>query len=76
KRLTQDPPQTLAGKRLVEVNRKDGAKLIFDDQSWFLARPSGTEDMVRIYLEAYTAEDVDAMKTALAKTYPTLLPPL
>ncbi|MDO8490553.1 MAG: phosphoglucomutase/phosphomannomutase family protein [Dehalococcoidia bacterium] len=76
KRLTQDPPQTLAGKRLVEVNRKDGAKLIFDDQSWLLARPSGTEDMVRIYLEAHTQEDLAALKQALSKTYSALLPPL
>jgi phosphomannomutase len=35
-------------------NRLDGLKLIFDDGSWVLMRPSGTEPVVRIYAEAAT----------------------
>jgi len=31
-------------------------KLILDDGSWVLMRPSGTEPVVRIYTEAATAE--------------------
>lgn len=30
----------------------DGLKLIFDDKSWLLIRPSGTEPKVRFYVES------------------------
>lgn len=35
-----------------EVNTIDGVRLTFDDGSWVLVRPSGTEDYVRITLES------------------------
>jgi phosphomannomutase len=45
-------------------------KLIFDDGSWILMRPSGTEPVARIYTEASTlaaaeklAEDAQAWIT-------------
>ena len=41
-----------AGKHVAMENRLDGMKLIFDDGSWVLMRPSGTEPVVRIYTEA------------------------
>lgn len=31
----------------------DGAKLVLEDGSWFLLRPSGTEPLIRIYAEAH-----------------------
>ena len=34
----------------------DGTKLIFDDGSWLMIRPSGTEPKVRFYIEARTEE--------------------
>ena len=43
-----------AGRKVADVNRKDGLKLLFDDGSWVLMRPSGTEPLVRIYTEAST----------------------
>ena len=43
-----------AGRRVAKVNRLDGLKLIFDDGSWILMRPSGTEPVVRTYTEAST----------------------
>jgi phosphoglucomutase len=42
------------GRRVAKVNRLDGMKLIFEDGSWILMRPSGTEPVVRIYTEAST----------------------
>jgi phosphomannomutase len=41
-----------AGRHVAKENRLDGMKLIFDDGSWVLMRPSGTEPVVRIYAEA------------------------
>ena len=43
-----------AGRHVAKENRLDGMKLIFDDGSWVLMRPSGTEPVVRIYSEAAT----------------------
>jgi phosphoglucomutase len=41
-----------AGHRVAKTDRTDGLKLIFDDGSWILMRPSGTEPVARIYTEA------------------------
>ena len=38
------------------INTIDGVRITFDDGSWVLVRPSGTEDYVRITLEAKTEE--------------------
>jgi len=42
----------LLGKKVVEVKDYDGVKLIAEDESWLMFRPSGTEPLVRIYTEA------------------------
>ncbi len=39
-----------------EINTIDGIRISFEDGSWVLVRPSGTEDYVRITLEAKTEE--------------------
>jgi phosphomannomutase len=36
-------------------------KLIYDDESWVLFRPSGTEPIFRIYAEAGSPERVEAL---------------
>jgi phosphomannomutase len=36
------------------VDRTDGAKFVFDDGSWMLLRLSGTEPLLRLYVEADT----------------------
>jgi Phosphomannomutase len=41
-----------AGARLANIARKDGTRLEFEDGSWLLLRPSGTEPVVRLYAEA------------------------
>jgi phosphomannomutase len=43
-----------AGRRVARTDRTDGVKLILDDGTWLLMRPSGTEPVVRIYTEAAT----------------------
>jgi len=43
-------------KAVRDVITVDGTKIVFDDGSWFLIRPSGTEPKVRFYVEARTAD--------------------
>ncbi len=38
-------------KTITRINTDDGLKLIFNDNSWILLRPSGTEPKFRIYFE-------------------------
>ena len=44
--------KTLLGKRVVKVTDYDGVKLVCEDESWLMLRPSGTEPLVRAYSEA------------------------
>ncbi|GAC1626021.1 MAG: hypothetical protein NVS9B13_21930 [Candidatus Acidiferrum sp.] len=46
---------TLAGRKVVSTDRTDGAKFTFDDGSWMLVRLSGTEPLMRLYVEAGSA---------------------
>jgi len=41
-----------AGRQVARTDRTDGLKLVLDDGSWVLMRPSGTEPVVRVYAEA------------------------
>ncbi len=43
-------------KVIVEVIEIDGRKMIFEDGSWLMIRPSGTEPKVRFYVESRTIE--------------------
>lgn len=45
-------------KKVITV---DGTKLVFDDGSWLMIRPSGTEPKVRFYIEARTEEEKKAV---------------
>ena len=52
-------------RRIEEVITIDGRKMIFDDKSWIMIRPSGTEPKVRFYVEARSgAETSFLVKTA------------
>lgn len=49
-------------KRTVkDVITLDGIKLVFDDGSWLMIRPSGTEPKVRFYIESRTEEGKKAV---------------
>jgi phosphomannomutase/phosphoglucomutase len=46
----------------------DGIKITFDPKNWVMVRPSGTEPIVRIYVEAESREKLDIlMSKYLAK---------
>ena len=39
-------------RRIIEIITIDGYKMVFDDGSWLMIRPSGTEPKVRFYVES------------------------
>jgi alpha-D-glucose phosphate-specific phosphoglucomutase len=43
---------TLLGRKVVSIDRTDGAKFVFEGGSWMLLRLSGTEPLLRLYVEA------------------------
>lgn len=47
---------TLVGRKVVSIDRTDGAKFNFEDGSWMLVRLSGTEPLLRLYVEANSAK--------------------
>ncbi|UCD34279.1 MAG: phosphomannomutase [Nitrospiraceae bacterium] len=53
----------ISGSRrtIQDVITVDGTKLVFDDGSWLMIRPSGTEPKVRFYIEARTEEGKKAV---------------
>ncbi len=49
----------------------DGVKLLFEDgNSWMLVRPSGTEPMVRVYLETDSKEKLEMLEKAVTAMLP------
>ena len=46
----------LLGRKVKSVDRTDGAKFAFEDGTWMLLRLSGTEPLLRLYVEAETAD--------------------
>ncbi len=47
---------TVAGERVTQVRDTDGIK-IYLQASWFLVRPSGTENILKFYAETFLGED-------------------
>ena len=52
---------------VVDVNSIDGVRLTFEDDSWVLVRPSGTEDYIRITLESRDGERAEEINETCVK---------
>ncbi|MCM8792243.1 MAG: phosphoglucomutase/phosphomannomutase family protein [Candidatus Omnitrophica bacterium] len=48
--------KNILGEKVIEVKDYDGVKLICEDESWVMARLSGTEPLIRFYAEAKDAD--------------------
>lgn len=57
--FTKNPPADIAGIKVKEIGRKDGIKLYLEEGSWVLLRPSGTEPLMRVYIETNSLEKQD-----------------
>ena len=57
-------PRDFYGRKVSEVVRKDGLKLVFTDGSWLCYRLSGTEPVVRLYSEASSPPELEKLVAA------------
>jgi phosphomannomutase len=62
--LGEEIPETVAGQPVDSVNETDGFKLLLEDGSWLLVRPSGTEPKMRVYAEAESEDRVEELLEA------------
>ncbi len=59
--VMQKIDETISTKnKIKEILKIDGLRITFEDDSWVLIRPSGTEPIIRITSQATTKEDVES----------------
>lgn len=63
-KLEQNPPTAIASIRVKNINKMDGYKFLLEDGSWVGLRLSGTEPVVRIYVEADNRKKMNALIAA------------
>ena len=78
--LTEELKQTIIQKcenraftqfdsyKVIKTEDIDGFKFHFDENSWVMIRPSGTEPVLRVYSEAPTSADAFAILDATKST--------
>lgn len=64
--------EEIGGKRVIDADRRDGVKLLLEGDAWVMMRPSGTEPLVRVYAEAATTEEVEALLDAAEQVVTSL----
>jgi alpha-D-glucose phosphate-specific phosphoglucomutase len=63
--LAHRPPAEMADQPVVSRTQIDGQQFGLRDGSWFLIRPSGTEPLVRCYMESRTPDGLAALEAAV-----------
>lgn len=66
-KLSSYRPKTIAGIKVVSNVTIDGQKIMLEDGSWVLLRSSGTEPVIRIYIESDEAEKLESLKQEVVK---------
>jgi phosphomannomutase len=59
--LKSNPPDRWQNLKVAKVMTIDGLKLVFEDDSWLLLRPSGTEPLFRVYAETPDEQKTQAL---------------
>ncbi|MCE1248266.1 MAG: phosphoglucomutase/phosphomannomutase family protein [Firmicutes bacterium] len=67
--IKQEPPKEFSGFKVEKFVDIDGIKLYLEDGSWVLFRPSGTEPLVRIYMEAQAKEHLKNLADAASEFF-------
>jgi alpha-D-glucose phosphate-specific phosphoglucomutase len=65
--LAKGAPDSIAGAKVAKHITLDGHKFVLADGSWLAIRFSGTEPVVRLYLEAGSEKRLEQLRTAGAK---------
>jgi phosphomannomutase len=64
-------PERIGELKVTGSKTIDGVKLLFEDSnSWMLVRPSGTEPMVRVYLETDSPQKLEMLEKAVKELLP------
>ncbi|MFB3895543.1 MAG: phosphoglucomutase/phosphomannomutase family protein [bacterium] len=65
--IRSDTPTKFAGLKMKEIKTIDGICFMLEDGSWVLIRPSGTEPILRCYLESHSQEQLAKLIEATRK---------
>lgn len=63
--LKDSAPKRFAGRQVINTKNLDGIQLTLGDMEWVLIRPSGTEPLIRCYMEASAKETLDEFTQAM-----------
>ncbi len=66
RQVGQGKVTSVAGLEVTRRDDLDGVKMLFGDSAWLLVRASGTENVLRLYAEAPSREQVEAMLDEMA----------
>ncbi|MFC2166515.1 phosphoglucomutase/phosphomannomutase family protein [Acidobacteriota bacterium] len=61
KKLINNPIEKLGDRKIINTETIDGIKLDFSDDDWILFRLSGTEPLIRCYVEAGNKKELDKL---------------
>ena len=64
-KLMKKVKEIYSDKKVIDI---DGIKILFSDASWMLLRPSGTEPIFRVFVEAQTEEKAKKLMEEGLKT--------
>lgn len=67
--MASNPPASIGSLPVRRIDRTDGVKFYLEREGWVLFRPSGTEPLVRIYVEALSKEDLQQIKNYAVKLF-------
>jgi phosphomannomutase len=62
--LKNQPPEKIGDLEVLSVDTVDGVRLNLSDDAWLLIRPSGTEPLVRAYVETVSETNMKSVTTA------------
>ncbi len=63
--LAEQSKENFLGRKVLKFNGIDGYKFTFSPSEWVLVRPSGTEPIIRCYMESDTPENGEKLKQDL-----------
>ena len=69
KDIKKESPEKIGNMKIEHKVTIDGVKFYLEDGSWILFRPSGTEPLVRIYLEALSKEQLETLSDDARKLF-------
>jgi|LSQX01.3.fsa_nt_gb alpha-D-glucose phosphate-specific phosphoglucomutase len=61
-KLEEYRPKSIAGIAVESISSLEGLKIVLEEGSWVLVRPSGTEPLFRIYVETGQEEQLPALQ--------------